>query len=57
MTRTPALPLRRLLAAAIASGLLLGSTPFVADAPAAPVKAKAASADKKVKFSGSLRKN
>ena len=57
MTRTPALTIRRLLAAAVASGLLLGSTPLVADAPAAPVKAKAAKADKKVTFTGTARKN
>ena len=57
MTRTRALPLRRLLAAALASGLLLGGTPIAAQAPAAPLKAKAPKADEKVKFGGNLRKN
>ncbi len=59
MTRTPTLTIRRLLAAAVASGLLLGSTPLVDQAPAAPVKVKtvkAKAAAKKQAFSGSARK-
>ena len=47
---------RRLITAAIASGLLLGATPAVGQADAAPLKAKAVKVDKKVKFRGTLRK-
>ncbi len=48
---------RRLLATVAASGLLLGAAPVVGQADAAPLKAKASTTDKKVKFSGTLRRN
>ena len=59
MTTTP-LALRRLCAAALAWGLLLGATPVVgpADAAARKVKAdKADKVDKKVKFTANGRRN
>jgi hypothetical protein len=48
---------RRLAATLAASGLLLGAAPVVGQADAAPLKGKVTQADKKVKFSGTLRKN
>ena len=56
MTTTP-LAVRRLCAAALASGLLFGATPVVGQADAAPLKSKATKVEKKIKFSGNLRRN
>ena len=47
---------RRLITAAIASGLLLGATPTIGQADAAPLKAKAVKVDNKAKFRGTFRK-
>ena len=48
---------RRLVTAALASGLLLGATPVAGQADAAPLKSKVAKVEKKIKFSGNLRRN
>jgi hypothetical protein len=47
---------RRLLAATVATGLLAGGTPAVSQADAAPLKAKATHAEKKVKIRAYARK-
>ena len=47
---------RRLLAAALASGLLLGATPAVGQADAASLKSKAVEVEKKGKVRATLRK-